>query len=398
MENKPYVSRALLGAASGLALAIASTSLAVAQQKGAQQQPQQKQQTQQQSQGQSGQPSQMLQQSISSLEQLRPQIEQAQSSQLKQVAQRAMEPMQRMENALKQAGDQAQTQPAMDSLKTARAALQEQRPDKQLIVRAIDDVIEDAKRVHQNMAQAQPQGSQSASDRQGSAGGSDRTASAGQDRSADIQVQQKAPNITVTQQPPDVVVKQPAPQVTVEQPRPDVTVKSAEPNVSVKQAGRPEVTVQKKGEPDVSVQGSDQQRQAQATRPGDQDAARDTKDGTAQRDTTMTPPGATDRTTTTQAETQTDNRVVSMGREIVGKEIYGANNENIGEVEDVVIASGSTQIEAVLVDVGGFLGIGARRVAIPINSLQMQGDDRITTTMTEAQVRDLPEHRDQATR
>ncbi len=79
-----------------------------------------------------------------------------------------------------------------------------------------------------------------------------------------------------------------------------------------------------------------------------------------------------------------------MGRGLVGKDVYGSNNSSIGDVEDVVMQN--SQVQSVLVDVGGFLGIGARRVAIPISSLSMQGD-RLVTSMTEAQVRNLPEHR-----
>jgi len=52
-------------------------------------------------------------------------------------------------------------------------------------------------------------------------------------------------------------------------------------------------------------------------------------------------------------------------------------------------------VDAVLVDVGGFLGLGKHRVAIPLQQLQV-GGDRIVSTMTEEQTRNLPEYKDQS--
>ena len=82
-----------------------------------------------------------------------------------------------------------------------------------------------------------------------------------------------------------------------------------------------------------------------------------------------------------------------MGKEIVGKDVYGADNRNMGEVEDVVMGANG-QVESVLVDVGGFLGLGARRVAIPISQIQLGQGDRLTTTMTEAQAKKQPEYKE----
>ena len=60
--------------------------------------------------------------------------------------------------------------------------------------------------------------------------------------------------------------------------------------------------------------------------------------------------------------------------------IYGANNEEIGEIEDFVMnADGS--VAAVVVEVGGFLGIGEKDVLVNWNALQIaveNNDIRIT--------------------
>jgi sporulation protein YlmC with PRC-barrel domain len=54
-----------------------------------------------------------------------------------------------------------------------------------------------------------------------------------------------------------------------------------------------------------------------------------------------------------------------------GTRVYGANNENIGEINDVLI-SRSGQVAAVIIGVGGFLGIGQKDVAVPMSMLLFQ--------------------------
>ena len=54
-----------------------------------------------------------------------------------------------------------------------------------------------------------------------------------------------------------------------------------------------------------------------------------------------------------------------------GTRVYGVNNENIGEINDVLI-SRSGQVAAVIIGVGGFLGIGEKDVAVPMSMLLFQ--------------------------
>jgi sporulation protein YlmC with PRC-barrel domain len=62
---------------------------------------------------------------------------------------------------------------------------------------------------------------------------------------------------------------------------------------------------------------------------------------------------------------------------VIGSTVYNENNESIGEVDDIVIPAGSNQPVAII-SVGGFLGIGARLVAVPYERLQMGDRDRWT--------------------
>ena len=171
------------------------------------------------------------------------------------------------------------------------------------------------------------------------------------------------------QQPaPDVTVTQPKPQVTIEQPQPTVTVDQPKPNVTVEQQGQPNVTVQEQGQPNVQVE---QTGQAQSDQPSQQQ-------GMGQ--------GQQADTTSTAADTMSDSPLYAMrGNEIVGQNVYGANGEEIGEVDNVVIRRESGGTPAVLVGVGGFLGIGERSVAIPLDQLRME-QDRLVTDMTRDQI------------
>jgi predicted outer membrane protein/sporulation protein YlmC with PRC-barrel domain len=59
--------------------------------------------------------------------------------------------------------------------------------------------------------------------------------------------------------------------------------------------------------------------------------------------------------------------------DLIGTAVVGTNEENIGEVGDVIFAQ-SGEIEAVVIDVGGFLGIGEKPVAVQFDALNVQKD------------------------
>ena len=60
--------------------------------------------------------------------------------------------------------------------------------------------------------------------------------------------------------------------------------------------------------------------------------------------------------------------------EIEGRDIIGLNDEHIGTVNDVLIDYDEHTVRYCTVDVGGFLGMGARTVLIPFEKLQWSGD------------------------
>ena len=70
---------------------------------------------------------------------------------------------------------------------------------------------------------------------------------------------------------------------------------------------------------------------------------------------------------------------------LMGTNVYNLKDENIGEVSDLVIDNGKT-IKAVVVSVGGFLGMGERDVAISPASIvlseQRDGSFRLVVNTT----------------
>ncbi len=57
-----------------------------------------------------------------------------------------------------------------------------------------------------------------------------------------------------------------------------------------------------------------------------------------------------------------------------GKDVYGAENESIGKINDVLVSQNGS-VNAVIVGVGGFLGMGEKNVAVDISALQLGPGD-----------------------
>jgi hypothetical protein len=53
---------------------------------------------------------------------------------------------------------------------------------------------------------------------------------------------------------------------------------------------------------------------------------------------------------------------------ILGKEVRGAAGENMGRIVDVVVDR-TGQVRAAVIDFGGFLGVGSRKIAVDWNAL-----------------------------
>ncbi|MFL5003131.1 MAG: PRC-barrel domain-containing protein [Xanthobacteraceae bacterium] len=82
---------------------------------------------------------------------------------------------------------------------------------------------------------------------------------------------------------------------------------------------------------------------------------------------------------------------------ILGRQVLSSAGQDMGRVIDIVVDR-SGQVRAAVIDFGGFLGVGNRKVAIDWNALHFAPTgskyDRITLNLTREQVSAAPEYRD----
>jgi sporulation protein YlmC with PRC-barrel domain len=89
---------------------------------------------------------------------------------------------------------------------------------------------------------------------------------------------------------------------------------------------------------------------------------------TAEESTDATQTAAIDRSTLQEADMG-----AIQAEQFIGTTVYGANEEQVGEIGDVILTQDG-QVDAVLVDVGGFLGMGEKQVAVAMDNLQFMQD------------------------
>ena len=79
---------------------------------------------------------------------------------------------------------------------------------------------------------------------------------------------------------------------------------------------------------------------------------------------------------------------------VEGANVYGPDDSHIGDVSHF---HGTGQTAQAVVDVGGFLGLGAKPVSLSASKLNFMRDENgkihATTAMTKDQLKSLPEHR-----
>ena len=79
----------------------------------------------------------------------------------------------------------------------------------------------------------------------------------------------------------------------------------------------------------------------------------------------------------------------------LGKEVRSGTGENLGRIVDVLVDQGG-QVRAAVIDFGGFLGVGSRKIVVDWGTLHFapaQERDRITLDLTRDQVSAAPEYK-----
>lgn len=103
---------------------------------------------------------------------------------------------------------------------------------------------------------------------------------------------------------------------------------------------------------------------AQTTRPADQT------------------PAATQQTTQAKASPLYEMKAGQWrATKLDGLDVYNPNNEKIGEVSELIVGR-SGKIEAVVIGVGGFLGMGEHQVAVPFEQVKWIDEPREQTVGT----------------
>jgi hypothetical protein len=82
---------------------------------------------------------------------------------------------------------------------------------------------------------------------------------------------------------------------------------------------------------------------------------------------------------------------------ILGKEVRSATDENMGRIVDAVVDR-TGQVRAAVIDFGGFLGVGSRKIAVDWNALSFpppgEKAGRVTLEFTRDRVKAGPEYQD----
>ncbi len=82
---------------------------------------------------------------------------------------------------------------------------------------------------------------------------------------------------------------------------------------------------------------------------------------------------------------------------VLGRDVRSAANEDMGHVVDVIVDRSST-VRAAVIDFGGFLGVGSRKIVVDWNALRFgrvaDKSDAVTLELTKDQVKAAPEYKE----
>jgi hypothetical protein len=82
---------------------------------------------------------------------------------------------------------------------------------------------------------------------------------------------------------------------------------------------------------------------------------------------------------------------------VLGRDVRSAADEDMGRIVDVLVDRAG-QVRAAIIDFGGFLGVGSRKIAVDWNAMHFpqpgKPGERIALDLTRDQVKTAPEYRD----
>jgi hypothetical protein len=82
---------------------------------------------------------------------------------------------------------------------------------------------------------------------------------------------------------------------------------------------------------------------------------------------------------------------------VLGRDVRSPTDEDMGHIVDVIVDRTGT-VRAAVIDFGGFLGVGSRKIAVEWNAMHfpppLQTDAKISLELTRDQVKAAPEYQD----
>ena len=86
----------------------------------------------------------------------------------------------------------------------------------------------------------------------------------------------------------------------------------------------------------------------------------------------------------------------NQAQTLLGKPVRSAKGEDLGRVVDVIVDRGGV-VQAAIVDFGGFLGVGSRKIAVDWHILHFPEDgplDKLITDLPREQLRKAPVYKE----
>lgn len=107
----------------------------------------------------------------------------------------------------------------------------------------------------------------------------------------------------------------------------------------------------------------------------------------------VTPPAAgSSAATTTMAFISNQRADQFLANDLIGTTVYGAGNETLGEINDLLVEPDGS-VSAAVIGVGGFLGVGEKNVAVPfqmVEKMRNASGQRLVLRKTKDELKSAP--------
>lgn len=211
-------------------------------------------------------------------------------------------------------------------------------------------------------------------DTQGGADSTDQVSSNGSASSDGSQTVEGDTSLSSSEPQVEIIEAEGEPQVNVEGADPNVTYQSVEPDVQVMMAEQPTIEVQQTGEPTVVIETADEREQRlsqQSDEPQpEEEAAAEPQQAPASEPVRTEDPTPSGGTMMTVAD-------------LMQMEVVTSDGQGVGSPAAFVEVNGEPNL---VLSSGGFLGLGAKQVPVPMSRVTMQGEELVVDQMSSDEI------------